>query len=110
MCILSFDVHVCSAEHSDLPLVQRFMNALWFGYVDHIIFDVNKKAIHFAHLLQVQLECAVNGAPSQIPTLDANVANSIIDGQTDGLTDLLSHTHTMWGGHVASFVKFRPVV
>ena len=70
MCILSFDVHVCSAEHSDLPLVQRFMNALWFGYVDHIILDVNKKAIHFAHLLQVQLECAVNGAPS-VAQLDA---------------------------------------
>ena len=39
----------------------------------------------------------VDAAPSQIPTLFANVANSM----TDGRADLLSHTLTMRGDHVA---------
>ena len=61
-----------------------------------------------------KLECAVDGAPSQIPTLVANVANSmtdyVTDGRTDGKTELLSHTLTMRGDHEARLVKFRTVV
>ena len=39
-CTLSFGVHVCSSEYADLPLVQRFMSALWLEYVDHIFLGV----------------------------------------------------------------------
>ena len=52
------------------------------------------------------LECTANGMPSEIPTLVGNVAKSMIDERTD----LLLHTLTMRGGHVASLVKFCPVV
>ena len=38
-------INVCSSEHSDLPPNQRFMNALWLGFVDHIFIGVNKKAL-----------------------------------------------------------------
>ena len=41
----TFGVHVCSPEHSDLPLVQHLKNALWLGYADHIFLGVNKKAL-----------------------------------------------------------------
>ena len=34
---LSYRVHVCSSEHSDLSFVYRFTPVyLWLGYVDHI--------------------------------------------------------------------------
>ena len=57
------------------------------------------------------LECVVDGVSSQIPMHRANVANSMADGRMkDRWTDLLSHTFTMKGSHVASFDKFRPVV
>ena len=49
-------------------------------------------------LFKNKLECAVDGAPSQVSTLVAVVANSMAEGGTG----LLSHTLTMSGGHVAS--------
>ena len=45
----------------------------------------------------------------KIHTFGANVANSVMDGETDGKM-LLLHTLTTWGSHVASLVKFCPVV
>ena len=42
----------------------------------------------------------------QIPIHHANVANSVNDGRSDSLT----HTLTMRESHVASLVKFQPVV
>ena len=39
-------------------------------------------------LQQIQLECAVDGTPSQIPTPVANVANSMTDGWTCSPTPL----------------------
>ena len=53
----------------------------------------------------IELECAVDGVPSQIPTLVANVANGLADWRTDGR----SGTPKPWD-HVASLIKFRPVV
>ena len=57
--------------------------------------------LHRVHIninpCHAELECAVNRAHLQIPTIVANVANSMMD----------SHDR---GGHVASLVKFRPVV
>ena len=46
----------------------------------------------------------------KIPMLSAYVANSAMDEWTDRQTDSLSHTLTMRGNHVASLVKFPPVV
>ena len=54
--------------------------------------------------MKKKLECAINGTSSQIPT---HVANVSIACQMDGLA--LPHL-TMRGGHVASLVKFHPVV
>ena len=55
------------------------------------------------------LECAVNGKPSQIPKLCAYVANSMMAELKDRWTDSHSHTLTMKKSHVASLVKFCPV-
>ena len=50
----------------------------------------------------------------KIPTVGANVANSVTDGwmdrQTDGKIMLLSHTLTTRGSHIGGLVKFHPVV
>ena len=53
--------------------------------------------------LSIIQECAVQ---SRIPTFVANGFDTL----TDGRTDLLLHTLTMRGGHVASLDKFRRVV
>ena len=36
---------------------------------------------------KIKLELAFYGAPSQIPTLVANIANSMTGGRTNGWTD-----------------------
>ena len=46
-----------------------------------------------------KLDCTIDGTlSSKLPTLDANVANSVTDRRK---TALLSHTLTTWGNHVA---------
>ena len=52
--------------------------------------------------IELTLECTVDGALSQIPTLHANVGNRQVKQ--------LSHILPMKGSHVASLVKFHQVV
>ena len=41
-----------------------------------------------------KLHCAVDSTPSQIPTLHANVANSVTKGRTDGWKNNVALAHT----------------
>ena len=66
------------------------------------------RAPEFESQTQFKLECTVDGSPSQIPTLCANVANSMMNRRMDEWTD--SYTLSMRGSHVASLVKFHSVL
>ena len=70
----------------------------WWQIHDIFFIPENKK----------KLDWAVDGIPSQIFMLGANVADSMMDGWTDGKIMLLSHTLTRWESHIASLFKFNP--
>ena len=66
-------------------------------YSCHVLISQKKKTIKNKH------GHAVHGTPSQIPTL------SLLCREQWKIR-FLSHTLTTWGSHVASLVKFHPVV
>ena len=62
--------HVCWSEHSDSSFIYGFMS------LDYGLGTMTATTKH-----KLLLECTVDGASSKIPTLVANVANSIPDGR-----------------------------
>ena len=89
-------------NRTQAPLAGSFENIFFlqffffFFLVKYIIF------VRVLNKIKSKLESAVDGAPLQIPTL---FANSMMDVQTD----TLPHPYHK-GGHVASLIKFHPVV